>query len=805
MKISDTTISYKKISKSFNSCKKHPFKGVLDLSVLIDAWENFINDSPIISDTFKKEIFENIQFTQELNGPIEDLSLLEKHRDVVDMLFSIVFPAGSKEYEISAAIIPFSTNMVYETPKFKTLISKNGKIDASNTKVDIDLVALEYVKILRAYTFIGKKFYNLDVKFDYPLIVSFKDPETSMDLYYKIEFNTQFMNIVCNGEIPKLKAADKKRLLSNLADLKTWTDILPPHLFEFHGFGIVKLIDVTDQEVISDLKRDLIENESILSETQFVHIQNKLRVLLRLPKLYLGLVAFQNDDAILLNSGYNLENNVNDDIKFRYKHSDFANTIYDCTNIEQTEIRVIENIRNLDHLSFIEEKLLDFGLHSAVVAPLFYQGELIGGLEISSPEPGDLNELNSMKINAVLPLFSIAVQQTLEELNHKVQGIIKEKFTFIHPTVEWRFQEAALELMEKQQKDPTAAIDDIVFENVVPLYSVSDIRSSTLNRNQAIKSDLIHQLSLARNCLEHANTFKSLPLFEQLIFRIKKKMGSLSKELRSEDENMILDFLDRDVEPVFDYIQNLDPSLAHYVTSYHNELDPKFGIVYHHRKAYDDSVHKISDAISCYLESQEIVAQEMCPHFFEKHKTDGVDFSLYIGKSLVSNGLFSPICLKNLRLWQLIVMCGIVQKVEEIKSSLPLPLETAHLILIQNTPLSIRFRSDERQFDVDGSYNVRYEIMKKRIDKSVVKSTNERLTQPGKIALIYSNPKEILEYKDFIEYLQSRGFLDSQLEELELEDLQGIRGLKALRVTVKTTKKAIKSHDELVREFPVLN
>ena len=77
------------------------------------------------------------------------------------------------------------------------------------------------------------------------------------------------------------------------------------------------------------------------------------------------------------------------------------------------------------------------------------------------------------------------------------------------------------------------------------------------------------------------------------------------------------------------------------------------------------------------------------------------------------------------------VACGVALRAERLKDRLPVPLDITNLILIQHAPLSIRFRFDEKRFDVDGAYNVRYEIMKKRIDKAVVRGTTERLTQPG--------------------------------------------------------------------------
>jgi hypothetical protein len=102
----------------------------------------------------------------------------------------------------------------------------------------------------------------------------------------------------------------------------------------------------------------------------------------------------------------------------------------------------------------------------------------------------------------------------------------------------------------------------------------------------------------------------------------------------------------------------------------------------------------------------------------------------------------------------------------------------------QHAPLSIRFRFDEKRFDVDGAYDIRYEIIKKRIDKAVVQGTTERVTQPGNVAIIYNQPAEAKEYRGYIDYLQALGYLTGPVESLELEELQGVHGLRALRVPV---------------------
>ena len=119
-----------------------------------------------------------------------------------------------------------------------------------------------------------------------------------------------------------------------------------------------------------------------------------------------------------------------------------------------------------------------------------------------------------------------------------------------------------------------------------------------------------------------------------------------------------------------------------------------------------------------------------------------------------------------------------------LKSNLTLPLDIASLILVYNTSISIRFRMDEKRFDVDGTYNARYEVIKKRIDKSFIKGTKERLTKEGMLSIVYSQKKDELEYLRYIKFLKSKGYFGNKIEIVELESLQGVSGLKAIRVEI---------------------
>ena len=205
------------------------------------------------------------------------------------------------------------------------------------------------------------------------------------------------------------------------------------------------------------------------------------------------------------------------------------------------------------------------------------------------------------------------------------------------------------------------------------------------------------------------------------------------------------------------------------------------------------------------LDEKQISAQAMYPHYFERFKTDGVEHNMYIGESLTKEDSFSPIYLYNLRLWQLQIMCEMENSYYQMQTDFPIKLDVASMILVFNQPLSISFRMDEKQFDVDGTYNARYEIVKKRVDKAFIKGTNERITQKGKISIVYSQKQDEEEYLRYVKFLQSKNYLDNDIEILELQDLQAVTGLKAIRVSVLYHKdnndKEYYTYDDLMKEI----
>jgi hypothetical protein len=760
-----------------------PYACELSLRPLVDFWTNEIGGQRSVRGEIGRMVEREVARAPELLAPIDDVWLLARHHDLADLLMSVVFPPVSWEREYGAIMIPFQLRSVYSTPSFERIFM--GDDGSLRGRTGYDARAIGDLRFRLACALILRRVYGLELGGDPLLVITAADPATGLDRHFKMELDHRFIEVLERGPVPPLDEATRRRLPSLAVDPAALLELLPPDRFAFRGFTVFRAVDVTDAEVLSSIKRDLIDKESIISTARFLGLQDKLRTLFGLPGLGFGLAALDDGCVLLLNSTARLEHACIFADSAHHTMADFVGSVY-AEAVALGRPLLVEDLAARPVRHPVEEELLRAGVRSVLVTPLYYQNELIGTLGLGSPGPGDFTAAHLPRLDEVAPLFSMAVKRSMEELEARIQAFIKEKATAIHPTVEWRFRQAVLKVLERSRAGEAGPpeMEAIVFDGVYPLYALSDVRGSSTQRALAIQADLLTQLGLAAAALRAAHRARPLPALDELAFRIDGYLRDIELSLRSGDEATVIAFLREEVEPLFDHLQGFGPDARAAVEAYRGALEPRLGTVYQRRKAFEDSVTLVNDTTSSYLDMEEQAAQAMFPHYFEKQKTDGVDYGIYVGASLDEEGRFEPLYLKNLRIWQLMVACGVAMRTERLKDRLAVPLEATHLILVQHAPLSIRFRFDEKRFDVDGAYNIRYEIVKKRIDKATVRGTGERLTQPGKIAIVYAHAGEAAEYRDYLAYLQHLGYLAPDVEELEVDDLQGVQGLKALRVAV---------------------
>lgn len=93
------------------------------------------------------------------------------------------------------------------------------------------------------------------------------------------------------------------------------------------------------------------------------------------------------------------------------------------------------------------------------------------------------------------------------------------------------------------------------------------------------------------------------------------------------------------------------------------------------------------------------------------------------------------------------------------------------MIFVYGNVIDIYFRMDEKCFDVDGVYNIWYEIIKKWIDKVLIIGINERFRLLGMILIVYINDKDCKEYLEYFEFFIVKGWLVGEVEDLILVKL----------------------------------
>ena len=760
----------------------YPLKSMVSLAPLLNFWEkNLVPECHHMAHMFK-EIKQKISENPEIQGSIKDISILNKFHDVLSPLMSVIFPPASFNTEIAGALTPCTFEPFFVTPQFQKLfIDGNRFLKGSFTQ---DSETSKDGKLLRIYFLILDRIYNMDaLGLNNATTRIVTDEKTGLDRYYSIVPDFQFVNITVLQAPKELSDKDRTVIADNITDIKVLKKFIDLAQFEFTGFSVVRAMDVTESEVISALERDLIDQHSIFSADGIKHLESRLQVLLRRPDIAVGIGALQGDQVMMIKN--DCCSNIN--CLFSNSHhinlKDVEGSVWVMATQQEGILRVPDLKEKPDQVPAEQQAVLA-GIRSMLISPLSYLGEVIGILEVFTCKPNDLGPIETMLLEQVTPIFSVALKRGLDELGQAVQAIIKEKCTAVHSSVEWRFEKAAISHMERVRQGTVSEMEPIIFKDVVPFYGQSDIRGSSLERNKGIQQDLTRQLKLALDIMDAGAKERPWPLLKEYKYRIEAKIDDISTGVNSGDENSVFSFLNNDVAATFENLMELGSDVAKSIENYRNALDPVAGMVYNKRKEYEQSVSRLNKTLSAYLGSEDAQIQQTFPHYFEKRQTDGVDYMMYVGASMMENQKLASFHIKNMTLWQLMLSCGLAWHTENIKPELKVPLDTCHLILVNHTPLSIRFRFDEKRFDVDGAYDVRHEIIKSRLDKAMIKGSKERLTQPNRIAVVYSNPAEGREIRQHIDFLMSQGKLHNDLEFLDLDNMPEVRGLKALRVGV---------------------
>jgi hypothetical protein len=751
----------------------------------INYLKDKLSERPDTRSRIYNYLIERLEAEPALLGNEVNADVLGENGDLLELLGTTLFPVVSEqEKNMFTMAMPYRFDVFnYSTPFRKLFIDEGEKHFLLPANVSNDFIKQAWCSLI--YEHILEKFYHIKLNNTADLVYTVADAATGMKRYYKLRYDRRFIDIKLKGELPLIQDCAVCLNTFRIMDLEHQLEKMPLDLFTAEGFAVWIAEDVTRQESLDSIKHLLLRQEEC--DTQIIQdIKTHIHALAGLNEVEVGLTPF-----VKLNGQFILDEPCMKHglmgKKWKMSDKESVEAYHMCIGFlsEHSEPMPISLLdEQMTQMAPFLKNLYDDGVRSYLIYPIQNNDGLLGILELASPVPHQLTQDVMARIEPAMPLVSLALLKNKDVFNARIEKLIKEKFTALQPAVEWKFAEVAWSYMHSDSKNgDSAKLDNVVFDNVYPLYGAIDIRNSSIERSHAIQKDLKEHLNLVKEILNTVQSRLQLPLLEGLEFKNQQFQRAMENDLPADDEIRINDFLEKEVGAIFSHLQkshNL-PEIDKYFTlvqDYH-------GYLYRFRNEYESSIKSINEAVLLCLEQEEAVLQQTYPHYFEKYRTDGIEYTIYIGQSISPGKQFDLLYLNNIRLWQLKSMAEIARITAGLLPSLQVPLQTTQLVLVHSQPLSISFRKDERRFDVEGSYNIRYEIMKKRLDKAHIHGTTERLTQPGKIAIVYSNPKEAQEYQEYITFLQSKNLLLPGVEQLELEAMQGVSGLRALRVGIK--------------------
>ncbi len=391
--------------------------------------------------TVRKEVE---KFPELING-FSDLSLLKKHEDLINILLEALFPEILTLNEIKAATVPFTFTSFKFTKRFENILKNAGD--------DFELKVRNFEddqKYIMACTFILANVYNYPIDLKRPFFFDIPDKKLNLIKHYRVAFNGDFMDIIPTEKAPKITEKDIKNLLDNFENIDIWKEKFPKDSYIFNGFGIMNLFDVTIDENISAIQNDLLRGDQNLNED----LQKHLSQFYNINDLKVGYSVFDYTNSNLEPSSLKKSSSF---IITKDQNISCSNDNYFCkgiinkifNNIQPIAISDVEKYGVDSNFNPFYKKLKKEKIGSIILLPISTgKNNDLAVLEIASPRPYELNSINLNKLKDLIPVFESASKRASEEHLNTLEATIQEHYTSIHPSVKWRFYEAA----EKYQK-----------------------------------------------------------------------------------------------------------------------------------------------------------------------------------------------------------------------------------------------------------------------------------------------------------------------------------------------------------------
>src|SRR5689334_20269932 len=268
------------------------FNSRLSFEPLLNTLKKNITEGQPGAQRLYGELIERIEAIPELRQPFSDLSSTKPYEDIIEMLLATLFPPSLSEKEnLYAVSLPFKFNTIYSSRLFQHVFLKEGSNEIAIPDRTIGHNINDH-KLQFAYRLIFKKFYGYQSEDSSLVVYPYTDPVTRITRYLELNLDTRFVDVSVIGELPPVPENAVCKKTNRLMPLEELRQKFPLEKFIFEGLVIIKINDVTEEEIISQIKNALIGLHSFTDASVYEKLQSSMQSLLGMSDIRVGITPF---------------------------------------------------------------------------------------------------------------------------------------------------------------------------------------------------------------------------------------------------------------------------------------------------------------------------------------------------------------------------------------------------------------------------------------------------------------------------------------------------------------------------------
>ncbi|MEO6329961.1 MAG: hypothetical protein ABIO55_13575 [Ginsengibacter sp.] len=544
----------------------------VDSQISFLPFVNFLKDKLTVTSgtrsDFYRYLIRKFEAEPQLLREIKDVQIIDDRGELMELLSTVIFPVVSDEQKNNFTLsTPYQFSIFSYSESFRKLFIDK---DETNLKLpsEISETYLKQVQCSMIYDHVLEKYYGIKLNERPELIYPVTDADTGMKRYFRMHYDRRFIDVHLKGELPPIQDCAVCLNTFRILDLELQLKKMPLELFAIEGFGVWVAEDVTIAESLECIKKILLRPGDCSGSIN--ELKEVVQALVGLNDVEIGLMPFVKiNDNFLLNEEYTMHSLLG-----KHWRADDEQSVTDFHNFlafqkQNPEPMPITNVgENLLGFAAFLKPIFETGTRSYIFYPMQNSDGILGMLELSSGVPNSLTHEVMTRLEPAIPLLSLAMLKNKDAFHDKIELLVKEKFTALQPSVEWKFSEVAWEFLKKNGS--ATETGKIIFDNVYPLYGAIDIRNSSVERNHAIQKDLQQHLHLIDETLARLQSVVQLNFLEGLKFKNANFMRSIENGLLPDDEMHINEFLRNEAESVFCHLENSNSNARSITENYFN-------------------------------------------------------------------------------------------------------------------------------------------------------------------------------------------------------------------------------------------